>query len=387
MRNKQVIDAVKSAFLEKFNKKPLLARSPGRINLIGEHTDYNNGFVLPASIDKASYVAIQKSGSDQCSIIALDLGESYEFSIQDQLNPTDVSWANYFLGVIDQFQKRNLSVEGFEMVFSSDVPLGAGLSSSAALESSFGFALSELFKHHIDRIELSKIGQAAEHTFAGTKCGIMDQYASCLGKANHAILIDCQSLVPEYIPCALGDYHLVLFDSCVKHNLVETEYNTRREQCEEGVEILKSKYPEINSLRDANLRKLESVKDQMDLVVFNRCHYVITEYDRVMAASKALKNQKIEELGELMWQTHYGLRDDYEVSCKELDLLVELAEENPNIIGARMMGGGFGGCTINIVKNDGLEETINNILEQFENKTNQKIKHYSVSIDDGASLL
>lgn len=387
LMNKEIINAIIKTFEEEFKTKPLLARAPGRINLIGEHTDYNNGFVLPASIDKASYVAIERSGNDQSTLIALDLNERFSFSVKDDLKPSNVSWANYFLGVVDEFKKRDLDVEGFNMVFSSDVPLGAGLSSSAALESSLGYALSELFGHHVDRIELSKIGQAAEHNFAGTKCGIMDQYASCLGKANHAILIDCESLVPEYIPCRLGDYHLVLFDSCVKHNLVETEYNTRRQQCEEGVAILQKKYPKVKSLRDANLRKLESVKDDMDLVVYQRCHYVITEYDRVMAAANALRNQKIGELGNLMWQTHSGLSNDYEVSCEELDTLVAIAQENSNIIGARMMGGGFGGCTINIVKNKNLDKTIAEVLEEYKKRTNKKIKHYSVSIADGASLL
>lgn len=381
------VDELREVFVEKFGADPLLFKSPGRINLIGEHTDYNDGFVMPAAIDKAAYVAIAKTDDERCELVALDINETYEFNMSDKLSPVEAGWVNYFLGVIDQFLQRGFILGGFKMIFTSDVPLGAGLSSSAALESVFGYALSQLFEIEVSRVELARIGQAAEHTYAGVKCGIMDQYASCLGKKDHAVLIDCRSLEHTYIPCDLGEYQPLLFDSCVKHNLADTEYNVRRQQCEEGVTALAKVYPEVKSLRDANLEQLESVRQELSPVVYSRCKYVIEEKTRVEKAAEALKNQDIATLGSLMNETHVGLSQDYEVSCSELDVLYDIARANPHILGARMMGGGFGGCTINIVKTDKIDEVVQSVEDHYKTKVGKSLKHYCVRISDGATKL
>ncbi|UXP30696.1 galactokinase [Reichenbachiella agarivorans] len=379
--------AVIASFRENFEGEPIVVKSPGRINLIGEHTDYNHGYVMPAAIEQASYVGIAKSGSEQCKLIALDLNESYEFSIEGALQPIEIGWVNYFLGVIDQYKKKSLALEGFHMVFTSDVPLGAGLSSSAALESSFGFALSQLFSHNVSLVDVALMGQQAEHNFAGVKCGIMDQFASCLSTANHAIVLDCRSLEYTSIPCDMKDYQLVLFDTAVKHNLASSEYNVRRSQCESGVAVLQTKFDGIGSLRDATMEQLDAVKGELDSIVYDRCSYVIAENERVLLAAEALKSGDIETLGQLMNETHLGLSKKYEVSCKELDLLYDIAQLNPNIIGARMMGGGFGGCTLNIVKKSELDSTLEYVLESYKDATQVELKHYIVAPGDGATLL
>lgn len=374
-------------FKEAFDQVPLLVKSPGRINLIGEHTDYNNGFVMPAAIDKAFYVAIQKSSSVQCNLIAIDLNESYQFNINDEMKPIDVGWANYFLGVVDQMKKRNHKMEGFNIVFSSDVPLGAGLSSSAALECAFGFGLSELFNFNLKLTEIALIGQQAEHTFAGVKCGIMDQYASCMGKNDCAMLLDCKYLTHEYIPCDLGEYQFILLDSQVKHNLADSEYNIRRQQCEKGVEIIRAKNPKVRDLRDVTLSQLDHAKGDLDPIVFKRCMYVVKENHRVHQAADALKKGNILELGQLMFETHEGLSEEYEVSCKELDLLYEFAKNAESIVGARMMGGGFGGCTINLIKRDRVDSIVSEISKKYKEKTNINLRHYAIEISDGVSVV
>ncbi|MBU2912955.1 MULTISPECIES: galactokinase [Reichenbachiella] len=380
-------EAIIACFKEKFGGEPLVIKSPGRINLIGEHTDYNNGYVMPAAIEQAAYVAIAKSGSKECKLEALDLDEQYSFSIDDALKPVEMGWVNYFLGVLDQYNKKGLALEGFNMVFTSDVPLGAGLSSSAALECSFGFAVSQLFGHEVSLVDVAKMGQQAEHNFAGVKCGIMDQFASCLSTADHAIMLDCRSLEYTSIPCDLKDYQLVLFDTAVKHNLASSEYNVRREQCESGVAVLQKKFEGVESLRDATMEQLDAVKSELDAVVYDRCAYVISENNRVLKAAEALKSGDIELLGKLMTETHEGLSKQYEVSCAELDLLADIAKANPDIIGARMMGGGFGGCTINIVKKSGLDTAVESVLESYKKVTQVELKHYIVAPGDGATLL
>jgi galactokinase len=381
---KESIKRIEAIFESEFNSSPTMVKSPGRINLIGEHTDYNMGYVLPAAIDKAAYVAIDKSNTDQCKLIALDLNETYEFSITDALEPATVHWANYFLGVVNEFVKRGHMLEGFNMVFTSDVPFGAGLSSSAALESSFGFGLNELFKTNISITDIALIGQAAEHEFAGVKCGIMDQFASCFGKKDQAILLDCKSLEHAYISSDLEGYQLVLIDTKVKHNLADSQYNIRRSQCESGVKILHNKFGNISSLRDATMEQLDSVHGDMELVIYNRCKYVIEENTRVLEACEALKNKEVEKLGELLFKTHQGLSELYEVSCDELDRLVGYAAENEHVIGARMMGGGFGGCTLNLIKNENIDETIKEMVSQYKAYNQIDANYYKVEISDGA---
>ncbi|MFT4569077.1 MAG: galactokinase [Saprospiraceae bacterium] len=381
---KERIKELESIFVNEFKSSPTMVKAPGRINLIGEHTDYNMGYVLPAAIDKAAYVAIDRSSSDRCKLIALDLNESYEFSIGDALEPIDVDWVNYFLGVVNEFTKKGHLLKGFNMVFTSDVPLGAGLSSSAALESSFGFGLNELFKTSLSITDIALIGQTAEHEFAGVKCGIMDQFASCFGKKDQAILLDCKSLEHSYISSDLEGYQLVLIDTKVKHNLADSQYNIRRNQCEAGVALLNKKFGNISSLRDATMKQLDELHGDMELVIYNRCKYVIEENTRVLEACEALKNKEVEKLGDLLFKTHQGLSKLYEVSCKELDALVSYAIENENIIGARMMGGGFGGCTLNLVKNENMEETIKYIVSQYKEYNQINANYYIVEISDGA---
>ncbi len=370
-----------------FSEQPTLFYAPGRINLIGEHTDYNEGFVLPAAIDKACYIAIAKNGTNGCNLVAHDLDERYSFDIESDLNPVEKGWVNYFLGVIQGFKSRGIQLSGFNLVVTSNVPLGAGLSSSAAIESSFGVALNELFDANFSLVEIAQIGQKAEHNYAGVMCGIMDQYASCLGKENQAILLDCRSLEHQLVPIDIEDYHLVLFDTKVKHNLASSEYNTRRRQCEQGVSIIQEKYPKVKSLRDVTVWMMKEFKSLMNPVVFKRCDYVVRENERVQAAVEMMRSGDVHTLGKLMFETHHGLSEDYEVSCSELDCLIDLAKENEHIIGARMMGGGFGGCTLNLVSANHIDEVIAEIERKYEQRTNSKPESYRVRVSDGAKKI
>lgn len=380
-------EGIRQKFIERFKVEPILTKAPGRINFIGEHTDYNDGFVLPAAIDRSCQVAISLSGSHKCTMVALDLAEEYEFDLNDEWKPSEVGWVNYFLGVTYGINESGGKLNGFNMMFTSNIPLGGGLSSSAALESAFGVALNELIKAGLSKIELAKIGQSAEHNFVGVKCGLMDQFASCMGLKNHAILLDCRSLEHKYYQIDFPDHEIILFDSQVKHNLASSEYNVRREQCERGVKEMRKNNPKINSLREATLEDLESVRNNLDKVVFNRCKYVIEEIQRVLNACEALENNDWNRFGDLMNRTHEGLRDLYEVSCEELDYLFECAMNEPGVIGSRMMGGGFGGCTINVVEKTKSTEIIARISGSYETKFGKAAKTYRFSISDGASIL
>lgn len=382
-RNRQ---EVKSSFKEIFGSEPQVVRAPGRINIIGEHTDYNDGFVLPAAIDLAVYVFIQKSGSSETKLISVDLDESYTFDINTELAPVEQGWVNYFLGVIDQMRSAGHQLEGFNLMFTSDIPMGSGLSSSAALECGFGQALNELFDLKIDKLNIAKMGQAAEHKFAGVKCGIMDQFASCMGKDNHVVKLDCRSLAYEYYPADFKDYDLVLFDSNVKHNLADSQYNIRRSQCEEGVKALQAINPKVASLRDATLEDLAKAKSQMEEVVYRRCKYAIEENIRVQAVCDALQVGDIAKVGQVMLETHEGLSKDYEVSCKELDTLIEIATACDGHIGGRMMGGGFGGCTINLIQKDKVEEVIAQVTDGYQKALGIQTKVYRVAIGDGVGV-
>lgn len=377
---------VKNIFIESFGAEPLIVRAPGRINIIGEHTDYNDGFVLPAAIDLAVYVLIQKSGSDQSKLLSVDLDESYSFSINEPFKPVSQGWVNYFLGVMDQLLLAGHRLEGFNLMFTSDIPMGSGLSSSAALECGFGEALNELFQLNVDKMDLAKMGQAAEHKFAGVKCGIMDQFASCMGKEGHVVKLDCRSLEYEYYPADFKEYELVLFDSNVKHNLADSQYNIRRSQCEEGVKVLQSINDQIHSLRDASLDDLANAQPNMEEEVHRRCKYAIEENIRVQAVCEALQSGDIERVGQTMLKTHMGLSEDYEVSCVELDKLIEIASGCDGHIGGRMMGGGFGGCTINLVKKEKVEEVIDRVTDQYKETLGINAKVYRVAIADGVGL-
>jgi len=363
----------------------IVVRSPGRINLIGEHTDYNNGFVLPAAINKAVYVAIEKNNFNKIALYSSAHNESFEVSIND-IRPIPGHWSVYILGVVDQLIKSGLAMEGFNLAIYGNVPLGAGLSSSAAVECATAFALNEMLKFEIEKIELAKIAQQAEHEFAGVKCGIMDQFASLFGEKDNVIKLDCRSMEYEYFPLKLNGYKIVLFDSQVKHSLASTEYNVRRRQCEEGVAIIKQQYPEVKSLRDVSLVMIEECLTRLP-VIYNRCRYVVEENIRLEKGCNDLLNGNINAFGQKMFATHKGLSEQYEVSCKELDFLAMSAQKIPGVIGARMMGGGFGGCTINIIDEEKAASVIDILGKEYREIFEKDLKPYEVEIEDGTSRI
>ena len=387
MASDNTIQILSARFEERFNTTPLKVVAPGRINIIGEHTDYNDGFVLPAAIDKSVKFVIQKSNSADCTLVAIDLEDEYTFSLENKLAPVDKQWVNYFLGVIAELKARNCILEGFNLMFTSNIPIGAGLSSSAAIESGFGYALDQLFGLNISRVDLALIGQQAEHKFAGVQCGIMDQFASMMGKANSVIQLDCRSLALTYVPADFSKYSLVLFDTQVSHNLANSEYNIRRKQCETGVAAIREFDKKVYSLRDATLSQLEQAKSQLEPVVYNRCRYVIEENERVLTLCDALEAKDMATVGKLMFATHKGLSELYEVSCKELDTLIELVQGYEAVIGARMMGGGFGGCTLNLIETTKVDTIIDEVSKAYSNVIGEEIKVYKVSISDGVRVI
>ncbi len=378
---------LKDRFKEVFGTVPqLLAKSPGRINLIGEHTDYNDGFVLPTAIDKAIYVAISKREDDRIHLFAEDFNQGFETDLKN-IRPSEVGWTNYILGVVNQLQEQGKTLSGFNLYLDGDVPLGAGLSSSAAVECAVGFALNELFGLSLDRKEIARIGQLAEHTYAGVKCGIMDQFASVLSKKGHVIKLDCRSLDFEYVPLALGDYEIVLLNTNVKHSLASSAYNNRRELCEQGVRWVREKYPEIQSLRDVTVVMLDEIVRLKDEDTYVKCRYVIQENERLDRACKALERGDIQELGRQMFLTHHALSAEYEVSCDELDFLVDYVVEVPQVVGARMMGGGFGGCTINIIKKGYGKALAEQIAPSYKEKFGLDLEAIFVNADEGSRVI
>jgi galactokinase len=377
---------ISKKFKELFGESGILYTSPGRINLIGEHTDYNGGFVLPGAIDKAMYAEIKPNGTDKVHAYALDLNESSAFGLKEEDKPQE-GWAKYLFGVAREMIKRGKTIPGFNIVISGDVPLGAGMSSSAALESAVGFALNDQYNLGFSRKELALIGQATEHNYVGVKCGIMDQYASCLGKEGSLIRLDCRSLESEYVPFAPKGYQLVLLNTCVPHNLaVGGEYNKRRESCERVVAAIAKNHPEVELLRDTNLDQLKEVKDAVSAEDYIRAEFVIEEIQRLLDTCEALKKDDYETVGKKMYETHEGLSKKYTVSCPELDFLNDQAKKY-GVTGSRVMGGGFGGCTINLVKDDKVTEFVKNTTEAYEKQFNIKAKVYDVVIKDGARKL
>jgi galactokinase len=379
-------EQIKQAFTSRFGAEPLLVRSPGRINLIGEHTDYNNGFVLPAAIDKAIYFATGLRSDDEIHLYALDLDESYSGNIND-IKKSGLDWPDYILGGLEQLQKRGYPLKGFNGVIGGDVPLGAGLSSSAAVECASLFAFNEMWGLGIDRMDIVKMAQASENQFVGVMCGIMDQFASAFGKKDQVIKLDCRSLAYDYVPFVLDGIKVVLLDTAVKHSLASSEYNLRRQECEAGVDLIQKKYPQVASLRDATMEMVEEMVAPADETVYRRCRYVVGEIQRLQDACIDLDKGDIEAFGKKMIQTHDGLSKDYEVSCKELDFLVDHVRTNPDVLGARMMGGGFGGCTINLVKEAALSGLIEDITAAYKQANNLELKHYVVAISDGTGLV
>ncbi|MBE8724956.1 galactokinase [Flavobacterium hungaricum] len=377
-----------TAFFEKsFGSAPeKTVLSPGRINIIGEHIDYNDGYVLPAAIDKVICFAFEKSNSKTSKIIAIDLNEEFEIDLTQEVKLSDVVWTNYIRGVIKQLQDNGFSFEGFNCVFSSNIPVGSGLSSSAALECGMIFGIASLFDLKIEKKDISLLGQKAEH-WVGINCGIMDQFSSVHGLENKVIKLDCNTLDFEYHNADFKNYSLILFDSNVKHSLFTSEYNTRRIECEEGLSILKNHFPEIKTFRDASEEQVLNLKDKMSPKVFSRVHFVVKEINRVTKACAALDNGNIELLGELLFETHYGLSQEYEVSCEELDMLVDTSKTDENIIGSRLMGGGFGGCTINLVKKGHENEVKSKFSKLYLDTFGIELKFYDVKISNGTTLL
>lgn len=377
-----------TAFFEKtFGPKPeKVVLSPGRINIIGEHIDYNDGYVLPAAIDKVICFAFEKSNSKKSKIFAIDLNEEFEIDLTQEVQLSDVVWTNYIRGVIKQLQDNGFDFEGFNCVFSSNIPVGSGLSSSAALECGMLFGIASLFDLKIEKKNIALLGQKAEH-WVGINCGIMDQFSSVHGLENKVIKLDCNTLDFEYHKADFKDYSLVLFDSNVKHSLFTSEYNTRRIECEQGLSIIKDHFPEIKSFRDCSEEQLLSIQDKMNATVFKRVHFVIKEINRVLKACEALDQGNIELLGQLLFETHYGLSKEYEVSCDELDMLVDTAKTDDSIIGSRVMGGGFGGCTINLIKKGHENEVKSKFSNLYLNTFGIELKFYDVKISNGTTLL
>jgi galactokinase len=379
---------VKSVFTEHFGYTPaLMAKSPGRINLIGEHTDYNLGFVLPAAIDLCAYVAVAKRDDSIIRLFAKDLDEKYEIAL-DSLVPVENHWSAYVLGVVDQLLKSGKSLTGFDLVLTCDVPIGAGMSSSAAVESATAFALNELFGLNLDRLDLVRLAQRAENEFVGVKCGIMDMFASVMGKEAQAIQLDCRDLSFQYFPLHLEDYKIVLFDTGVKHSLAGGEYNLRRQQCEQGVASLQQRFPDVQSLRDVQMSMLDDeFKTSVTDIVYMRCQFVIEENMRLEQGCALLIQNDIKGFGEKMYGSHKGLSELYEVSCKELNFLVSLAKEEESIAGARMMGGGFGGCTINLVKADAVQDLYDRFSQAYQSTMGKELKMYVTVPSTGSSLV
>ncbi len=378
------IDHVRSRFIKHFDGTTgAIYASPGRINLIGEHTDYNGGFVFPGAIDKGIMAEIKPNGTDKVKAYSIDLKDYVEFGLNEEDAPR-ASWARYIFGVCREMIKRGVEVKGFNTAFSGDVPLGAGMSSSAALESTYAYALNDLFgDNKIDKFELAKVGQATEHNYCGVNCGIMDQFASVFGKAGCLIRLDCRSLEYKYFPFAPQGYRLVLVDSVVKHELASSAYNQRRKSCENVVAAIKTKHPEVEFLRDATMDMLNEVKTDISEEDYKRAEYVIEEIQRVLDVCDALEKGDYETVGQKMYETHRGMSKLYEVSCEELDFLNNLAFDC-GVSGSRVMGGGFGGCTINLVKAELYNTFVDEVKKQYPAKFGKKPKIYDVVISDGS---
>ena len=380
------IDYVRSRFIKHFDGQTgIIYFSPGRINLIGEHTDYNGGFVFPGAVDKGIMAEVRPNGTDTVMCYSIDLKDRVEFKVDDPQGPR-TSWARYIYGMVQEMKKLGVDVKGFNTAFSGDVPLGAGMSSSAALESCFAFALNDLFgENKVSKWDMVLAGQATEHKYVGVNCGIMDQFASVFGQKGKLMRLDCRSREFEYFPFNPQGYKLMLVNSCVKHELVGSPYNDRRKSCENVVKHIAAKYPneKFETLRDCTWEQLEAVKAEVGKEDYNRARFVLGEKDRVLAVCDALEAGDYETVGKKMYETHEGLSKDYEVSCEELDFLNDVAKEN-GVTGSRIMGGGFGGCTINLVKDDIHDKFAADVTEKYLAKFGKKPEIYDVVISQGS---
>ena len=381
----ELVKKVKDRFSENFSSDPQIYFSPGRINLIGEHIDYNDGFVMPAAINKGIYYAVAPNNSDEINFYAADFNERFSVNIQEIRK--NEGWKNYVLGVVNELLMLDKPIKGFDCVLAGDIPIGSGMSSSAAAEGGLAFALNEIFNFGLDRVQLALLCQRAEHNYPGVKCGIMDMYASLNGKKDHVLLLDCKNITHEYFPLELRGYKIVLLNSKVHHSLAGGEYNKRRQSCEEGLAILKNKL-NINSFRDIkNAGDIEPYKKMMIAEVYDCCKYVVEEIARTKKAASLLQQNDLVGFGKLMFETHEGLSKLYKVSCAELDFLVKQVKQNDAVIGARMMGGGFGGCTINIVKEAAVNDLVEQVTVAYEKQFNLSPEAYVVETSDGTERI
>jgi galactokinase len=379
------IDLVLEKFEERFGGTPRVFRAPGRVNLIGEHTDYNDGFVMPFAIDRETLTAGAARNERIINVAALDINEEASIDLDSPPVKNRGTWVDYVEGTARNLADRTQLTTGADLVFSSTVPIGSGLSSSAALETSIGFALLSLANIQVDRRDLAFAAQAAEHDFVGTRSGIMDQFTSCFARAGHSMLLDCRSLEIKQIPLSIKGTMIAVCDTGVKHRLASSEYNRRREECEEGVRLLKEKLPGIRSLRDVTVAGLDANGCDLPDKIARRCRHVITENERTLAAADALQSGDPETVGQLMYESHRSLRDDYEVSCPELDTLVDAASKIDGVYGARMTGGGFGGCTVNFISEESFGEFCKEISARYAERFEKGPEIYAFVAADGAS--
>ncbi len=373
-------------FLNNFAPELTIA-SPGRINLIGEHTDYNMGYVLPTAIEKKIILQFQKNGSDSTGRV---YSKTYDTGFEFDLNAiarSEVEWENYILGVLNEISERTAKVRGFDCVLQSDLPTGSGLSSSAALECGLAFGLNELFDLGLSKLEMVQLSQTAEHTYVGTHCGIMDQFASVMSESGHVILLDCQSLDYKTIPIDLHPYKIILLNTKVSHNLASSEYNNRKRECEKGVEIIQRKHPKVRSLRDVTDEMLKACKPEMNRTIFNRCRFIVAENKRVLEMARAIREKDLETAGQLLYAAHHGISKWYEVSCPESDFLVEYSKGNPAVLGARQTGGGFGGCTLNIVHEGEADAFIENAAKAYKKEFDIDLGAFEVRPSGGTSVV
>jgi galactokinase len=381
-----MFNTLTQAFQSHFFTTPLIAFAPGRINLIGEHTDYQEGFVFPAAVEKGIWVAIQKNNLLLCQLYSIDFDQEFKFEL-NAFSPKKGHWATYVMGMVALLNQAGYSIPGFDMVIGGNIPVGSGLSSSAALSVAIGTALSGLFDFQIPKKSIALYAQKSEHLFAGVNCGIMDPYASAFGVKDKALLLDCRTNTHEEVPVILGEYSLILVNSKVKHSLADSAYNQRRESCEESVRILQANFPEIKTLRDLSVADLEKVENILTPTLFPKAKHVITECNRVHEAAKALKSGDLESFGTLLKASHQSLSKDFEVSCPELDFLAEKSWELGGVLGSRMMGGGFGGCTINLVKNSELNAFKSQICCAYSAQFEITCEFIPVKISSGAQLV
>ena len=380
--NEALISNIKTNFITKFQGNPVMIFSPGRINIIGEHTDYNDGFVFPAAVDKGIVAGLSKSNSGISTAYAVDKEEIIEFSVNNLKPFPQGSWQNYILGVVAEIQNRSKIIGNFNIAFGGDIPGGAGMSSSAALENSVVFGLNEIFNLGLSKEEMILISQKAEHNYVGVKCGIMDQYASMFGIKNNALLLDCRTIKSKPFEINFKDHELLLINTNVKHSLSDSAYNDRRSVCESIAGMLK-----VKALRDTTEFDLETIKESITPENYQKALYVIQENDRVIKASKAIEAGDLETLGKLIYASHAGLQHQYKVSCEELDFLVEQAKLNGHVLGARMMGGGFGGCTINLIAKSATESFKKTVSEAYKNKFDKDCTIYFVELSDGTGII